>query len=109
MHGRMSGELDGVPPEAGLVAYRVLQEALTNVLKHAQAANVEVVVAVDDGHLRLGVRDDGVGAPDPPEYGHGRMGMRERVHALGGTLTDGPASTGYLVLATIPLRAGGDS
>lgn len=107
VHGRLSGGLDHVPPEVGLVVYRVLQEALTNVLKHARARNVEVVVAVDGGHLKLGVRDDGVGAPDPPEYGHGRMGMRERVHALGGMLTDGPASTGYLVLATLPLPLGG--
>lgn len=108
VHCRLGDDdLHTVPPEVGLVAYRILQEALTNVLKHARAGNVEVVVAVDRDRLELGVRDDGVGAPDPPVYGHGRMGMRERVQAVGGTLTDGPASTGYLVSATIPLRQDG--
>ncbi|HEX6445011.1 MAG TPA: sensor histidine kinase [Streptosporangiales bacterium] len=100
-------DLDGVSPEVGLVAYRVLQEALTNVLKHAQADTVEVAVGIDGGRLELCVRDDGVGAPDPPEYGHGRIGMRERVHALGGSIADGPAAPGYLVRATIPLRQAG--
>jgi signal transduction histidine kinase len=105
----LSGDLNRMPAEVGLVGYRVLQEALTNVLKHAHAGTVEVTATADGRALHLDVRDDGIGTDlpantDPPAgTGHGRIGMRERVHAIGGVLQDGPARPGYRVRAVIPL------
>lgn len=96
-----------VPPEVGAVAYRVLQEALTNVLKHAQANAVDVRVTVGGDAVRLDVHDDGVGSSDPPPEGHGRVGMRERVHALGGIVDDGPDERGYRVRVQLPLGTSG--
>jgi signal transduction histidine kinase len=98
----LSGDLTRIPTEMSLVSYRVLQEALTNVIKHAQARAVELTVAADDHQLRLDVRDDGIGAAEHDCDGHGRIGMRERVHALGGVFRDGPEPTGYAVHAAIP-------
>jgi signal transduction histidine kinase len=100
---RCSPQLPRVPAEVGLVAYRVVQEALTNVLKHAGAASVDVQVESDGRRLTIEVRDDGVGLTGPPGPGYGRLGMRERVQALGGTFTDGPLPVGYRVHALIPL------
>jgi signal transduction histidine kinase len=103
-------DLARVPPEVGLVAYRVVQEALTNVLKHARARSVEVSVGVgvDSGRLDIEVRDDGVGPAGPPGAGYGRIGMRERVQAVGGSFTDGPLPVGYRVHAAIPLSGPAD-
>jgi signal transduction histidine kinase len=94
-----------VPAELGLVAYRVVQEALTNVLKHAQAGSVDITLAVTGTSLTLEIRDDGVGGPPGvwPVGGHGRLGMRERIHALGGTFADGPVNPGWRVRAVLPL------
>ena len=87
-------------PEAELVAYRVVQEALTNAVRHAGARTCEVEVAVD-GDLRVRVQDDGTGGVAVP--GNGLRGMRERVRAAGGVLTAGPAPTGgFLVRAELP-------
>lgn len=103
-----SAELSRVPPEVGLVAYRVVQEALTNVLKHSCARTVDVTAESDSRCLRIEVRDDGVGPAGPRGAGYGRIGMRERVQALGGTFTDGPLPVGYRVHAVIPLAAPAD-
>jgi signal transduction histidine kinase len=105
----LMGDLSRVPPEIGLVGYRVLQEALTNVLKHAHAGTVEVTATTNGRQLRLDIHDDGVGAGAAASTvdGHGRIGMRERVHALGGMFQDGPAERGYRVHAVIPLGATG--
>jgi signal transduction histidine kinase len=100
---RFSGDLSRIPAEVGLVAYRVVQEALTNVLKHSRAGTVDVTVESDGQSLRIEVRDDGVGLAGQPGAGYGRIGMRERVQALGGTFTDGPLPVGYRVQAVIPL------
>ncbi|MQA06824.1 MAG: two-component sensor histidine kinase [Streptosporangiales bacterium] len=97
-----TGDLDEPATEVGVVAYRVLQEALTNVLKHARASAVQVRATVDGDGVDLEVADDGVGSPDPPPVGHGRMGMRERVHSVGGTVQDGPVAGGYRVTAQLP-------
>ena len=71
--------------------YRITQEALTNVARHAHARNVHVALAVEVGELRLEVQDDGVGLPSGNGTGNragiGLIGIRERVHALGGTVT----------------------
>lgn len=86
-------------------AYRVLQESLTNVIRHAHAHRVEVSAAIEEGYLRLVVRDDGVGSGSPSGDGHGIDGMRERVRLLGGTLHAGDdPSGGFAVDAIIPVR-----
>jgi signal transduction histidine kinase len=108
VRGTFPADLARVPPEVGLVAYRVVQEALTNVLKHARARRVEVTVGHDGRRMDIEVRDDGVGPAGPPGPGYGRIGMRERVQAVGGTFTDGPLPDGYRVHAVIPLAGPAD-
>ena len=95
------GEL---PPAVGLSAYRIVQEALTNTLKHAgPAARARVAVRRDPDALTIEVSDDGTGgAPSPG--GHGLVGMRERAALLGGELSAGPrAGGGFAVVARLPL------
>jgi signal transduction histidine kinase len=86
---------DGIPPvpaDVGATAFRVVQEALTNAVKHAGARHVAVVLAAEGPSLRVRVRDDGRGGGSGP--GHGLSGMAERVAALGGTLRTGPPAEG---------------
>lgn len=85
--------------------FRVLQEALTNVMRHAQAHSLEIRLEVEDGMLALTVADDGVGFdPDAGRRSFGVVGMRERVLMLGGSLSlDGAAGNGTTLLARIPL------
>ncbi|MEI7055727.1 sensor histidine kinase [Nocardioides sp. CCNWLW239] len=91
-----------VPPAVGLTAYRVVQEALTNVTRHAGAGAVATVsVTRTARQLRVEVGDDGVGIQRPP--GRGLRGMRERVAAVGGTLEAGPSGEGWRVRAMMPL------
>lgn len=96
-----------VSPAAGLTVYRVVQEALTNALKHADsAATVDVELAFADPDVAVRVTDDGrsrVAVPAaPPGRGHGLTGMAERAAAFGGTLTAGPRPTGgWQVEATL--------
>ncbi|MFE5294756.1 sensor histidine kinase [Isoptericola sp. NPDC056618] len=97
-----------VPGHVAGVAYRVVQESLTNVGRHAPRARTVVVrVARDDDLLRVTVDDDGgpVGAHDGDGVGYGLRGMRERVEGAGGSLAAGPAARGFAVAATIPLPA----
>jgi signal transduction histidine kinase len=96
----------GVPAAAGLCAYRVVQEALTNAAKHAPGAAVAVSVHTGDGTLVVRVDDDGPGTTvgeDRPRYG--LVGLRERVTAAGGTFTAGrrPDAPGWRVTARLPL------
>jgi signal transduction histidine kinase len=104
------GEPRDVPEDVGLTVYRIVQEALTNVLKHAGPAHATVQLDFG-GSLGVTVTDDGRGAaaavaePAVPGAGRGTAGMRERVAALGGKLTTGPrAGGGFRVHATIPLE-----
>jgi signal transduction histidine kinase len=94
-----------VPAALDLTGYRVVQEALTNVVKHAGPARAEVTVGYADGQVTVQVDDDGPGT-DPrggTPGGHGHLGMRERVAVWGGTLQAGPRPDGgYRVLATLP-------
>jgi signal transduction histidine kinase len=101
-----NGELRDVPAGISLAAYRIVQEALTNVRKHAGPVPTKVVVQNAGGQLRLEVANaagealvrDGVG-------GHGLIGMRERVRLYGGTLDAGPGPDGgFVVRATLPLE-----
>jgi signal transduction histidine kinase len=99
-----------VPAPLRDVAYRVVQEALTNAMKHAAGSAVTVRLAVGDGALEVEVRDAGAAGP-PPELaasgaGLGLAGMRERVEAVGGRLDAGPWNRGWRVLARFPTPAG---
>jgi signal transduction histidine kinase len=98
-------DLDGLSPVVGLTAYRVVQEALTNVVRHADAGSVVVSIRPDGEVLLVEVTDDGHGpAPGTGGAGLGLVGMRERAEALGGTVAAGPRPDGgYRVLATLPL------
>ena len=105
----VDGRLEALSPGLDLVAYRVVQEALTNAIKHAGAARARVNVTVDARCLELEVSDDGHGpAPDRDndrEPGHGLVGMSERVRLYGGELCAGRRtdSHGFEVHARIPL------
>ena len=87
-----------------LAAYRLVQEGLTNALKHAGAKHAEVLVRYDDGHVALTVTDDGKGDGGGESGGHGLVGMRERVSVYGGELEAGPRPEGgYRLHARLPL------
>jgi signal transduction histidine kinase len=100
----VQGALDAVDHDAGEAVYRLVQEALTNVLRHAPGATTSLTVAVTD-EVRVEVDDDGGGGP--ADAGNGISGMRERVSALGGTVEVGPRAdgTGWSVACRLPLRA----
>jgi signal transduction histidine kinase len=99
-----------LPAGVELSAYRILQEALSNALRHAPGARATVEVGYEPDRLRLRVHNDAPPAggerPPPAPPGHGIVGMRERAAMLGGTLAAGPTSDGgYLVEAVLPLGA----
>jgi signal transduction histidine kinase len=104
---RIQGTRRPLPPSLDLSAYRIVQEALTNSLKHAGPAHAEVVIGYGPDALELRVVDDGDGAVRPPAgSGHGLVGMRERVALFGGELHTGPRPEGgFRVVARLPLEA----
>jgi signal transduction histidine kinase len=97
-----------LPPGLDLSAYRILQEGLTNALKHARAHRADVDVRFGDTDLLLEVRDDGRGGPSPNGGpGHGLVGVGERVKIYGGDMWAGPSNGGGFVLhARLPLDGG---
>jgi signal transduction histidine kinase len=102
----VQGEPSRLSPGVDLSAYRIVQEGLTNALKHAGRAQARVVVRYSPGELRLEVADDGDGNGDGGGAGHGLDGMRERVALYGGELESGPlAGGGYVLRARLPLGA----
>ncbi|MET8758567.1 sensor histidine kinase [Lentzea sp. NPDC004782] len=93
-----------VPEGIGLSAYRIVQEALTNVVKHAAPASCTAVVEVTGESVRIEVTDDGPGVKELG-MGHGLIGMRERVAVYGGTFSAGPGEGGgFRVVAELPVR-----
>ncbi len=95
-----------VPTPVGAASYRIVQEALTNVLRHARATRASVVVRVDVDAVSIVVADDGTGPGGGGGSGTGVRGMRERARALGGTLEAGPGTDGgWRVEAWLPLTA----
>ncbi|HZE42024.1 MAG TPA: histidine kinase [Stackebrandtia sp.] len=108
---RVSG-LDGVevPRDVDLAAFRVVQESLTNTLRHSRSKRAEVSVSVADGRLRVRVRDEGPARTDgqrtlPSGSGRGIVGMRRRVERLGGTMSaEAEPTGGFAVMAAFPLE-----
>lgn len=108
----VEGEPKQLSAGVELCAYRVVQEALTNSLKHADASSARVVVRYENGHLDVEVTDDGRGAENnrqgatDSQSGHGLIGMRERVELYQGVLEAGSVadSVGYRVFARLPTR-----
>ena len=109
VHLAVTGDLTGLAATAQLAVYRIVQESLTNVVKHARnASRVHVTITQQPGHVSIDVLNDG----DPVEHapsgqagaGHGLAGMRERAELYGGRVHAAPASSGgWSVHATLPL------
>ncbi|MER7716196.1 sensor histidine kinase [Streptomyces flaveolus] len=101
----VEGEPPRLPPGTDLAAFRIVQEALTNVVRHSGSRRARVHLARDGGTLRLRVDDDGPATgTDAGGSGNGLAGMRERAAALGGTIEAGPRPDGgFRVLASLPL------
>jgi signal transduction histidine kinase len=98
------GDVGTLPPETGVAAYRIVQEALTNVVKHAAAKHVTVSLARDGGGLVVRVADDGKGPSGGTPEGFGVLGMIERARSVGGTLDAGPGEAGgFVVTAVLPV------
>jgi signal transduction histidine kinase len=108
---RVNGTRPPLPAGVDLSAYRIVQEALTNVVKHAGSARAQVVIGYGDQDVTVEVTDDGRGAVTSVSdgragTGHGLIGMRERVQAFGGELEAGPRpGGGFRVAARLPLAA----
>ncbi|WBQ03738.1 sensor histidine kinase [Kribbella sp. CA-293567] len=100
------GTATPLPPAVDLTAYRVIQEALTNVTKHAKARSADVRLTWDNEWVGIDIIDDGASSHPPLEHspGYGLIGLRERTTAVGGTLTAGPRPEGgFIVTAQLPL------
>lgn len=96
-----------LPPAVDAEAYRIVQEAITNVVRHADAERLRVEISADDDQVRIVVSDDGraeaAGIGRSVAGGHGIAGMTERAQALGGWLRAGPAADGFVVRVVLPL------
>ena len=105
VHLEVSGRADSLAPGLDLTAYRLLQEGLTNTLRHAVSpTRVQVSIDRDRDRLELAVRDDGRAPASDAEPGHGLLGMQERVAVYRGALVARPLpSGGFELVATLPL------
>jgi signal transduction histidine kinase len=100
----VDGEPVPLPRGVDLSAYRIVQEGLTNALKHARASTADVTVRYGHQELQIEVRDDGVGSATTDGLGHGLVGVRERVKIYGGEMNAGASTEGGFVLSTrLPL------
>jgi signal transduction histidine kinase len=100
---KIEGEAVELPAGIDLTAYRLVQEGLTNAMKHAQAQRAEVVIRYGDDDVEVSVTDDGLGGGDGDGGGHGLVGMRERVSVYGGELEAGPRpGGGFRLRARLP-------
>jgi signal transduction histidine kinase len=103
----VEGEPVELPPGIDVSAYRIVQEALTNTLKHAGPADARVIVRYTPDELELEILDDGPGTTNGGGSGHGLAGLRERVSIYGGELESGPRiAGGYALRARLPLGSG---
>jgi signal transduction histidine kinase len=102
----IGGDLDRLAPSLQLTVYRIVQEALTNVGKHADASSVQVTIGRCGDDLEVAVADHGTGMIDELRPGHGLIGMRERAAIHHGTLYAGPGDQhGFTVRARLPIKA----
>ena len=114
IHARveMSDEIGRLSPDIEAAVYRVVQESLHNVAKYAQAKQVNVMVTREDGLLRVAIEDDGVGissTTNPQRRSYGMAGMRERISALGGTLSvSSRKGHGTKITASVPVTETGE-
>ena len=109
VHLVLSGDHGMVPAAVDVSVYRIVQEALTNVLQHAGPAHAEVAVGCAGPAVTIEITDDGIGAPGngTPAGGHGLAGMRERIAIFGGEFCAGPQpGGGFAVRARLPLGDG---
>jgi signal transduction histidine kinase len=103
---RFEGARPDLPPGVDLSAYRIIQEGLTNALKHSRGGSAEVMVRYADSSVQLEILDDGPELRATDGNGHGLVGMRERVALYGGTLEAGPRDGGGFALrAELPVEA----
>jgi signal transduction histidine kinase len=93
-----------LPATVELNAFRIVQEALTNVLKHAGPTEATVTLDYEDDQLRVDVRDGGRGSAPSPLPGYGLISMQQRAGMLGGDLVAGPAEQGFMVSARLPVE-----
>ena len=100
----VEGRPHPLPPGLDVSAYRIVQEALTNTIRHARSRHARVRLRWEPTALQIEIADDGVGPPPEPQAtGHGLLGIRERVALFGGTLVTGRSDLGgYLLVATLP-------
>jgi signal transduction histidine kinase len=99
----VTGEPLALEDKVALALYRVVQEGLTNVRRHARASRVDVLLDYQPGEVRLEVKDNGVGAAETAR-GFGLLGIRERMQLLGGTLEiHTGAGKGFCLIATVPM------
>jgi signal transduction histidine kinase len=104
----VDGEPFPLPRGIDLSAYRIVQEGLTNALKHARASDADVTVRYRSDELEIEVRDNGQGSAPSNGLGHGLVGVRERVKIYGGEMTAGTATEGGFVLSTrLPVSGDG--
>jgi len=102
----VDGEPVALPRGIDLSAYRIVQEGLTNALKHARASNAEVTVRYRPDELHIEVRDNGEGSSTSNGLGHGLVGVRERVKIYGGEMSAGSANgSGFILSTRLPLSA----
>ncbi len=103
----MEGRPHELPPGLDVSAYRIVQEALTNTLRHARSQHARVLLRWEPSTLHIEVADDGVGPPaELTRAGHGLLGIRERVALFGGALVTGRSDLGgYLLAATLPISS----
>jgi len=100
------GEPVALPRGIDLSAYRIVQEGLTNALKHARASNADVTVRYRPDELHIEVRDNGEGSSTSDGLGHGLVGVRERVKIYGGEMSAGTANgSGFILSTRLPLSA----
>ncbi|MFJ2948478.1 sensor histidine kinase [Streptomyces sp. NPDC087226] len=107
---RQEGTVSPLPPGVDLTAYRIVQEALTNVTKHAGTGSARVSLSWERERVTITVTDDGAGTVPAPATGYGLIGMRERATAAGGHLfAGGRAEGGFLVSAELPVPPAKDT
>jgi signal transduction histidine kinase len=100
------GTVEGLDPAVSLAAYRIVQESLTNVIKHSAAATATVAVSLSGDRLEIDVSDPGPPRPGGTSGGHGLRGLDERSRLVGGVLTYGDRGDGFLVHASLPVGGG---